>query len=192
MSSLPSEAPQPEGQLQKTPNPKRVAHAGSGNKCPQEVKDAVLERITNGMGVGESMRLSGYHKSELYDWIREDDDYARRFKMAKEALAHHYAEESVTLLDDGSADTPLDPKRASAHVNLLGQRSKARQWLASKWNSKDYGEKIEHSGTVTNAVVLLPPLEPLPAIQATARVLPTQSATLGLASGADEAEVVPD
>lgn len=175
--------------VKREPNPRRVAHAGAGNKCPQEVKDAVLDRIANGMSIGESMRLSTYENGELYRWCKADPDYAARFVLAKQALAHHYAQESVTLLDEGSADTPLDPKRASAHVNLLGQRSKARQWLASKWNNADYGEKLEHRGNVTSTVVLLPPLEPL---QVTARVLPTQSAPLGLASGAAEAEVVSD
>lgn len=179
--------------VKREPNPNRVAHAGQGRHCPQEVKDAVLDRIRNGMGVYASMKLSGYHQAEIYDWIREDEEYGKRFKAAKEFLAHHYAQQSVDLLDDGSADEPKDAKRASAHVNLLSARSKARQWLASKWLSQEYGEKIEHRGTITNAVVLLPPLDPLP-LAATAKVISSpanETAAPGKEAAAD-AEIVPD
>ncbi len=157
--------------------PQEVEHRGRGRECPQEVKDAVLERIGDGMGIVASMRESGYHHAEIYKWCRQDQEYAKRFALAKEALAHFYAQDSVDLLDNGSAEDVEDSKRASAHVNLLNARSKARQWLASKWNSQEYGEKLEHRGQVTQAVVLLPPLDPLPPA-ATARIEPAALAAL--------------
>jgi len=139
------------------------------------------------MGVKASMELSTYHHGEIYDWCKDDPEYAERFKRAKESLAHYYAQESVDLLDKGSADDVQDPKRASAHVNLLGSRSKARQWLAAKWLPGEYGEKVEHRGTITNAVVLLPPLDPLPA-----RATIQAKATPMLQGGSDDAEVIPE
>lgn len=166
------------------PNPKRVAHAGSGHHCPQEVKDAVLARIADGMPIHQSMALSGYHKAELYDWVREDPEYGERFKRARESLAHTYAEESVTLPDTASADDVADAKRASAHVNLVGLRSRSRQWLASRMLPDVYGEKIEHRGTITQAVVLLPPLDPLPA-HATARIATGPATVAGPVTDAD-------
>lgn len=166
--------------------PENHQRNGTGRKCPQWVKDMVLERIPL-VGIQAAMRESSYHPAEVYEWEKQDPDYAKRLAAARKARAHSLAEESVNLLDEGSAEGVEDPKRASAHVNLLGARSKARQWLASKYNPDDYGEKIEHRGTVTQAVVLLPPLDPLPA---TARMLPESETPPRLQDGVTDAEVV--
>lgn len=172
--------------IPKPANPK--VRLGTGKKCPQWVKDKVLERLPI-VGTVKAMEEASYHVTELYDWAREDPDYQKRFDAARKARAHNLAEESVNLLDEGSADTPEDPKRASAHVNLLNARSRARQWLASKYNPADYGEKLEHTGTVTSAVVMLPPLDPLPA---TARLAPETQTAGQLQAPAVEVEVITD
>jgi len=142
-----------------------MAKVGRGNKLPLETLDRVLSNIRErGMFIHDAAREAGVHEDTIWRYAREDPDgFGVEFQSAKEALAHHLAQQSVTLLDQGSANDVEDPKRASAHVTLLSARSRARTWLASKWLPSTYGEKIEHSGQIGQAVtIMLPPLEPLP------------------------------
>lgn len=154
-----------------TPEQKRGRHLAS-TPAPAWVKAMILERIPV-VGVHRAMHESSYDVMSVYDWARRDPDgFGAQFDAARVALAHTYASESVDLLDSGSADDVADPKRASAHVSLLQARSRGRQWIASRLLPDVYGEKIEHRGQITQAVIMLPPLEPLPGATVTARISP--------------------
>ena len=142
----------------------RHGRKGGITEIPQETKDEALRLIHGGMAIGRAMDAVGVSRGEIYDWAREDADYGARFKIARESLAHAYAGESVTLLEDGSAEDTTEYQRANAHVNLLRARSGAKQWLAGKMLPSEYGEKIEHRGQINHAVILLPPLDPPVAI----------------------------
>lgn len=139
--------------------------------APDWVKAMILERIPE-VGETAAMAESSYGRRDLFRWAAADPAFRAALDEAKTALAHRLASDSVDLLDQGTADDVADPKRASAHVSLLQGRSRSRQWLAARLLPDVYGEKIEHRGQITQAVIMLPPLEPLPGATVMARISP--------------------
>jgi hypothetical protein len=136
---------------------------------PPEARYTVLKHMHDGCTMKEAARRVGVSVATVADWRRQDEDFAIAYKAAQEALSHAAASDSVDVLLKTEATDTEDPKRAMAHVSIARERSKALQWYASKLNPEQYGEKIEHRGTVTQAVVMLPPLDPLPSITASVR-----------------------
>lgn len=131
----------------------------SGHGTPQEDRDRVLDLIADGMSPPKAMKAIGRAARTLYKWTKEDEnDFAARYAIAMESYSHSLAESSHNLLDDASV-SDVDPKQAMAYVGLLRERSKAKQWLASRLNQRQYGDKVDVTGTVTSAVVMLPPID---------------------------------
>lgn len=58
----------------------------------------------------------------------------RALAEARMRASHGFAEESVEIVDQAD-DT------SSAAVSKASSRARSRQWLASKWNRKDYGDE---------------------------------------------------
>jgi len=75
----------------------------------------------------------------VYRWLRTHESFCQNYTRAKEDQADYLAEECLDIADD-SAIEPAD-KRI---------RVDTRKWLASKFQPKKYGDKIQqdikHSG----------------------------------------------
>lgn len=82
----------------------------------------------------------------VYNWIDEDQDFARRFRSARAKGVHYLVEDCLRI-----ADEPVEKGDAVAiaHKRI---RIDTRLRLAGKWLPKEYGDKIDinHTAEVTH------------------------------------------
>jgi hypothetical protein len=109
------------------------------------VLDVVFERVSGGEKMGNiglelakkcDLKISFLTASSVLSaWVNKQDGGREMLAQARAEAAHALAEESVELADDVSED-----KQAIAKAKL---QSDNRQWLASKWNRKAYGQDAQ-------------------------------------------------
>lgn len=90
--------------------------------------------------------------STVVGWAQADvDGFAEQYARAREQLCAHWAEEIVEIADDGSNDTIKDQhgnERADSEwITRSRLRVDTRKWLLSKLLPKQYGDKVELSGS---------------------------------------------
>lgn len=114
-------------------------------KWTDDISSEILQRIASGETVMEicGPDRDGFLPSEttFYKRLAEDAEYAAEYARAREAQAHHEADEIRKIAD---LATPED-------YNVARLRIDARKWRASKMAPKVYGDKLDlnHSGGVT-------------------------------------------
>ena len=133
-------------------------------------------------------RQMGMSYGALLAWVTEDEGRAERFDRMLKLRAHLYAEQTVDIADGqgdlreadvtrmleeaiGAGDTSSEAmERVLSAIGSIAappaQKKlmiQARQWLASKWDRKKYGEHVTHdvqaSLTITDAATELEMLE---------------------------------
>jgi hypothetical protein len=102
-----------------------------------------------------------------------------RLAQARARASHVYAEESIAIVD-APADTTSEVSRAQS-------RARSRQWAASRWNRKDYGDDKGVSVNVTVGSLHLDALRAVPA-RATATIV--SPATPQLPASTADAQVI--
>lgn len=119
-----------------------------------KIIDEICERISE----GEPLRVICREEhmpswKTVYDWVRDDPDFASRIARARELGADAIAEQSIEILDEQPAriysengGDRVDPGYVAWQKNRAEQRLK----LLAKWQPKKYGDKIglEHSGEI--------------------------------------------
>lgn len=129
----------------------------------REIADEICAR----MAVGETLRqvcrdAKMPAASTVCLWAAEDrDGFAERYARARDELLEHWAEEVVTISDDGSNDWMERETKAGnvvavidhEHVKRSELRVNTRKWLLSKLKPERYGERVEtvNRTTVTYA-----------------------------------------
>lgn len=124
-------------------------------------KARICELISDGQTLAEILRgedMPG--RRTVYDWIKDDPDFAAAMDVARDMGADAIAEEALRI-----ADTPLEgveieiegKHRKEKHGDMLGHRKlqvETRLKLLAKWHPKKYGEKVttEHTGPGGGAV----------------------------------------
>ena len=80
-------------------------------------------------------------------WCNRDVERIEKFKAALEVRGHLLAEGALEVADRATVED----------VQVAKLRVDTRKWLASRLNSKWFGEhqRVEHSGTVTNLMAVL-------------------------------------
>jgi hypothetical protein len=124
-------------------------------------RDAVIAEICDRLSKGETLRSICRDKhmpawQAVYQWVDDDEDFARRIARAREIGFDAIAEEALDI-----ANTPVIGVREEKSVDgykvikedMLGHRKlqiETRLKLLSKWSPKKYGERqhLEHSGKV--------------------------------------------
>lgn len=77
----------------------------------------------------------------VYDWEREDPDFAAAIARARRLGAHHIAQDALDIADAAPERTErgtIDPGSVQ-HAKL---RVETRLKLLAKWSPRDYGDKI--------------------------------------------------
>lgn len=98
----------------------------------------------------------------------DEAHYADRMKAAQEHGAHAYAEDSIDILDSASPD----------EASLAAAKSRARQWIAEKWNRREFGRDASVNVSINAATLMLqaleapPPPRPLDSPAPIARIAP--------------------
>ena len=91
----------------------------------------VVDRITNGEYLKEAVKLEGLTISVFSTMLTKSRELAVSYAHAQEISADILADEALE-----AADSDLDPAKVRNMMQI-------RQWLASKRNTKRYGDRID-------------------------------------------------
>lgn len=118
-----------------------------------KIIDEICERISEGEPLRAICREDHMPSwKTVYDWVRDDADFASRIARARELGADAIAEQTVEILDEQPAriysehGDRVDPGYVAWQKNRAEQRLK----LLAKWQPKKYGDRVnlEHSGEI--------------------------------------------
>jgi len=116
----------------------------------EELADAICERLA----AGESLRstcagddMPG--ETTVYRWLQSDSLFRDKYARARETQAERWAEEVLSIADDGANDWmernhPDNPGWVAngEHMQRSRLRVDTRKWLMSKLLPKKYGDKV--------------------------------------------------
>lgn len=74
-------------------------------------------------------------------WQTNDPIFSQSLARAREASAHAYVEQAMTIADD--------VRESNEAISKAKLQTGLRQWLASKYAPKTYGDKIDVQGDLT-------------------------------------------
>jgi len=131
-------------------------------KYNEEIATKILDQIaTTSNGIANICKSieNGCNVRDFYEWIRENEEFAKRYARAKEDQADILVDEMIEIADDKSRDTMLIPdgnggmKEVEDREWVSRSRLKidVRKFIAMKLKPKKYGDKIqtEHSGEIS-------------------------------------------
>lgn len=110
--------------------------------------DEVCERLANGETATAICRDPRMPKwATLKRWEREDEDFARRYEVARKQCCEYHTDEIVEIADNAVNDYVMraDGKRVFDRESFERSRLRvdARKWNASKILRHTYGDKSE-------------------------------------------------
>lgn len=78
------------------------------------------------------------NRSTVYDWLDSDEEFARRFHVARARGVHALVDQTLDIADGEAKDA----------VNVADKRLRidTRLRLAGKWLPSIYGDKVAHVG----------------------------------------------
>ena len=119
-----------------------------------ELADDICAALAEGKSLVRVCRELDVEYRNVFAWLRDPEkkDFADNYASAREAQAHLFAEEVITISDDAGLQS--DDKRV---------RIDARKWYAGKMQPKKYGDKTVLSNDPEN---------PLPSGNVTVAVTP--------------------
>jgi hypothetical protein len=90
-------------------------------------------------------------KSTVLDWVNDDKEgFADQYARARDRQLEHWADELLSISDDGRNDWMVrnggDVAVNSEHIQRSKLRSDNRKWLLSKLKPGKYGDRVEHVG----------------------------------------------
>ncbi|NSX16927.1 helix-turn-helix domain-containing protein [Cupriavidus taiwanensis] len=125
-------------------------------------QDEICGRIAEGQTLAEICREEGMpSRRTVYDWIRDDADFAKAMETARDIGADAIAEEALRIADSPLEGVELeigaDGGTKEKRGDMLGHRKlqvETRLKLLAKWHPKKYGEKVtaEHVGANGGAI----------------------------------------
>jgi len=124
---------------------------GKPTKYSEAICDEICDLIaTSNKSMATICREVGIsYRTHLY-WLREHEDYLRKYARAKQDQADYLAEEILSISDDEANDF-VEGEYGKVGNNAAIQRSKlkvdSRKWIASKLKPKKYGDKVENEIT---------------------------------------------
>lgn len=107
----------------------------SGVPYPNGIYETVLSRIADGETLAAICSSPGMPaRRSVYDHMRADPDYAKRYANAVEVRASHRIDE-IENVNKRLAEGSIDPQSARVLLQSL-------QWLASKEDSRRFSDKL--------------------------------------------------
>jgi hypothetical protein len=120
------------------------------------IADEICARHAGGETLNEICRDEHMPSSPtVRGWVIEDiDGFAVRYARARDLLLEHWADESISIADDGSNDwMERQRKDGSTEIVLNGEhihrsrlRIDQRKWLLSKLKPERYGDSLKLTG----------------------------------------------
>jgi hypothetical protein len=119
---------------------------GRPTKYTEKLGDRICEGVSNRLSIAKICAHDDMPAVRtVYTWLRAHKEFLHNYELAKEDQAHNLVEDALNIADDES----IDPQHKRIMVDT-------RKWIASKYNTKKYGDKqqVEHSGTIGLSDVL--------------------------------------
>lgn len=106
-----------------------------------------------GISLRKACQETGMSKTAFLQIAEKSKEISDHYTQAVVCRADRHAEEILDIVD---GQPQLNPSGGvdMAYVNMLRLRVDTRKWLMAKMAPKKYGDKIEHSGSVT--IIRLP------------------------------------
>ena len=117
----------------------------------EQQRDQLLRLISEGVTKTAACLALAIPTTTVSVWVREDEEFAAKWKRARMEQAHALGDEMLEI-----ADAACGSMEAVQHARL---RVETRKWLMSKWAPQHYGEKLRTDHNHTVGVVLLPALD---------------------------------
>lgn len=123
----------------------------------ESAANEICERLAAGETLSEICRSSHIpSQGTVWHWIDDDrEGFAGRYARARDRQMERWADELLSIADDGSNDwmqrnNPDNPgwQANGEHVQRSRLRSDNRKWLLSKLRPDKYGEKVTLGGAV--------------------------------------------
>lgn len=118
-----------------------------------ELADEICKAIsTSDIGLNHICKNTPHFPSPdvIYDWVLKIPTFGEKYARAREVQAVFLAEQILEIADDSSKDTmTIEGKNGLIEVedkewtNRSKLRVDARKWLASKFYSKRFGDKVD-------------------------------------------------
>lgn len=103
----------------------------------KERVDGVIELLLRGVPLRDAINQCGFTPRTFNRRLQADKEAALAYSRAQEFKADLLADEIINI-----ADTSEDPAKARNQIE-------ARKWIASKYNSKRFGDRIDLNVTQT-------------------------------------------
>lgn len=124
----------------------------------EKIKDQLVSWLAQGKTLREFCRQEGMpHNTAVYDWEKQDEDFAQRIARARVIGHNAIAEESLAIMDteplavfDEDGNKRYDPGSIAWNKGRAEHRLK----LLAKWNPRLYGDKTILAGDDENPVVV--------------------------------------
>lgn len=137
----------------------------TGNKggAPSMFTDELALQVCTHIAQGKSLRsiaaIEGMPCTmTVLRWVRDKPEFSLQYAHAREARAEAMAEEILEIADESIHDQFVDDqgnlKTNSEAIARSKLRVDSRKWLASKWATKKYGDKVAVGGAED-----LPPIQ---------------------------------
>lgn len=114
-----------------------------------EYKEKIIQLIEiEGYSVVKVCSIKDYPaQSTFYEWVENDENFAKRYARACERRADKIAEDIMTICDATADDIIIDIEGNQITNHNVIQRDKlrvdTRKWLLSKLVPKKYGDKLD-------------------------------------------------
>ena len=129
---------------------------GRPSSYTKEKADIICDRMMDGESLRNICQDEDMpNKGTVMRWLASNEEFRDQYTRAREGQAEYWADEMVTIADDGTNDW-MDKQNSKGEVvgvtanNEAIQRSRlrvdTRKWIAAKLLPKKYGEKIAVGG----------------------------------------------
>lgn len=131
-------------------------HAGGRpTKYSEAMDNAICDGIKHGKGLRPICAELDIDVGSIFNWLREQPEFFKRYAQAREIQAEVLADEIVALADDcrlGEKVTVKGDGKVETVTGDMVERSKlqvdARKWVAARLLPKKFGDRVtsEHIG----------------------------------------------
>lgn len=124
-----------------------------------ELAAEICRRMSEGESLSQVCRdPSMPYRRTVREWRKEHPEFATLYAHAREELYEHWASEITEISDDGTNDWIERELRGGRvvtvpdyeHIARSRLRVDSRKWMLSKLLPRQYGDKLELSGSVAH------------------------------------------
>lgn len=126
---------------------------GRPTRYTEELAEEICRRVSNGETLAEICRDAHIPpRGTIVQWDADNrEGFANRYARAKQWQLEHWADEVITVADDGTNDwvernDPENPgyQLNGEHIQRSRLRTDSRKWMLAKLMPSRYGDRVSH------------------------------------------------